>query len=500
MSTGIISFPKNEEHNPGGNAAFYFRPINDVVSIPEAIAKLISTSVVFASGVTGFFEGYSTPESLNFSEKQVNDNDLGPAFEVVVEGFYPCAHPDYDDLFDTIAQYRHIVLVQDNNERQRLAGNIEKGLRFTANFTTGGKFGNLKGYEFAFTGVYKERQPYYGEVPDIDNDITIVGEQGHLLYWNGVAWVKLNPGTAGQFLQTQGINQPPVWASISLSGYVPTTRTITINGTTQDLSANRSWTISAGAGGSDGQMQYNSSGSLAGNGGFLYNGTQVGVGVAQIAATRLTVAGINADTSANFVARFTNIAGTVDYLALRGDGFLGVGVDTGDAGEIARFQRASGTGEASVAIRNTGTGTSQLKLFSNTGGIGRLLIAGGSGASLVGFGNATFGMYKQFGGNINFTHAGTGNITFHTNNNATPRLTILNNGNLLIATTTDVDSSILTIESTTKGFLIPRMTAVQRGAISSPANGLLVIQTDGGAGVEGLWRYQSSTTAWVRIG
>jgi hypothetical protein len=168
MSTGIISFPKNEEHNPGGNAAFYFRPINDVVSIPEAIAKLIAGSVVFASGVTGFFEGYSTPESLNFSEKQVNDNDLGPAFEVVVEGFYPCAHPDYDDLFDTIAQYRHIVLVQDNNERQRLAGNLEKGLRFTANFTTGGKFGNLKGYEFGFTGVYKERQPYYGSVPALE--------------------------------------------------------------------------------------------------------------------------------------------------------------------------------------------------------------------------------------------------------------------------------------------------------------------------------------------
>lgn len=35
----------------------------------------------------------------------------------------------------------------------------------------------------------------------------------------------------------------------SLSGYVPATRTITINGTTLDLSANRSWTIAGGVGG-----------------------------------------------------------------------------------------------------------------------------------------------------------------------------------------------------------------------------------------------------------
>jgi hypothetical protein len=61
-------------------------------------------------------------------------------------------------------------------------------------------------------------------------------------------------------------------------------------------------------------------------------------------------------------------------------------------------------------------------------------------------------------------------------------------------------SALLDLQSTTKGFLPPRMTAAQRGAISSPANGVLVIQTDGGAGVEGLWRYELSTTSWVRIG
>ena len=40
-------------------------------------------------------------------------------------------------------------------------------------------------------------------------------------------------------------------------------------------------------------------------------------------------------------------------------------------------------------------------------------------------------------------------------------------------------SAMFQVESTTKGALLPRMTAVQRTAIATPANGLLVYQTDG---------------------
>jgi hypothetical protein len=46
------------------------------------------------------------------------------------------------------------------------------------------------------------------------------------------------------------------------------------------------------------------------------------------------------------------------------------------------------------------------------------------------------------------------------------------------ATVTHVDSAILNVESTTKGFLPPRMTTAQKNAISSPANGLIVYDTD----------------------
>jgi hypothetical protein len=47
-------------------------------------------------------------------------------------------------------------------------------------------------------------------------------------------------------------------------------------------------------------------------------------------------------------------------------------------------------------------------------------------------------------------------------------------GNVLIGTTTDVASSILTLASTTKGFLPPRMTTTQKNAIASAVAGLVV--------------------------
>jgi hypothetical protein len=49
--------------------------------------------------------------------------------------------------------------------------------------------------------------------------------------------------------------------------------------------------------------------------------------------------------------------------------------------------------------------------------------------------------------------------------------------NLVVGTAADIISSKLTINSTTQGFLAPRMTTAQRNAISSPVTGLMVFDT-----------------------
>src|SRR4051812_17676628 len=50
--------------------------------------------------------------------------------------------------------------------------------------------------------------------------------------------------------------------------------------------------------------------------------------------------------------------------------------------------------------------------------------------------------------------------------------------NVGIGTTTPDASSILEMQSTTQGVLVPRMTTVQRMAVVTPANGLLVYDVD----------------------
>lgn len=61
-----------------------------------------------------------------------------------------------------------------------------------------------------------------------------------------------------------------------------------------------------------------------------------------------------------------------------------------------------------------------------------------------------------------------------------------------INTTTPHPSSMLELNSTVSGILIPRMTQVQKTAIATPATGLLIYQTDN---VTGFWYYNG--TAWV---
>lgn len=56
-------------------------------------------------------------------------------------------------------------------------------------------------------------------------------------------------------------------------------------------------------------------------------------------------------------------------------------------------------------------------------------------------------------------------------------------------------SAMLDVKSTTKGFLAPRMTAEQKEAISSPATGLLIYQTDAATGY-----YYYNGSAWIQIG
>lgn len=73
--------------------------------------------------------------------------------------------------------------------------------------------------------------------------------------------------------------------------------------------------------------------------------------------------------------------------------------------------------------------------------------------------------------------------------------TISFNAQVGIGTITPDASSVLDITSTTQGLLTPRMTTAQRTAIATPANGLLVFDTD----IKSFYYYDTSTSLWIKV-
>lgn len=110
-------------------------------------------------------------------------------------------------------------------------------------------------------------------------------------------------------------------------------------------------------------------------------------------------------------------------------------------------------------------------------------------------GNSNLVMMLMADGNagVNNNNALTVWTTANTNANTVASFCVNGiSGNTLIGTSTDIASSILTVNSTTKGFLPPRMTTTQKNAIASPAAGLVIFDTT-------LNKLCVYTTAWETI-
>lgn len=137
---------------------------------------------------------------------------------------------------------------------------------------------------------------------------------------------------------------------------------------------------------------------------------------------------------------------------------------SGTAGYISQFG-AGGTTVVDSVIRDTGT---------------EINIAGSRDFGVEG--PAAMRDYLHVHGyQSNGTASNHGQIVVHNESSATPHA-----------------SAAIEIRSTTKGLLLPRMTTTQRQAISSPAAGLVVFQTDGGAGGLGGYLHIGSNV-WIRL-
>jgi hypothetical protein len=200
--------------------------------------------------------------------------------------------------------------------------------------------------------------------------------------------------------------------------------------------------------------------------------------------------------STDIAFRVRNSADTANLLSVNGVGLLNVNDNL-----FLQNDKGLYFNSTSLGI-NASSGVGTLRLVTNS--INRLIIDNNGNINSINSPTARFSDILITGSNIEFRNGihffsweNTGNvfqIKNITNSNTIPFIVFKNTNNIGISTTTDVASAVLNVNSTTKGFLPPRMTNAQRLAIASPAVGLMVYCTDA---TEGL--YINKSTGWQFI-
>jgi hypothetical protein len=395
--------------------------------------------------------------------------------------------------------------------------------------------------------LYDSVNDNYGSLHLTDTDFHIEDADGHKMLVIEDGFMQIHKtDTVQSNLFTSGLTAtrdhylPDASGTIALTsnlaGYVPTTRTLTINGTTQDLSADRTFTISTGitigttaiTSGTVGRVLFEGTGNVVSesanlfwdntNGRLGIGGTPTtdlhiqksGICIIKIQSTgnasRLDFSGsaynnIQSNNDVPFYFDFYNTlnfrgnGGSVQALRIvgsTGNVLINTTTDAGYKLDVNGTARVSGnTTITSADVANPDVGPSAFNVFNGTFSKFNV-VYNTAGVRVNMFGTSTQGLRIDAGSNNNITVQGGGGLTLScaSNNFSINSASILLNvagserarfapstGNFLIGTTTDIASSKLTIESTTQGFLPPRMTTTQKNAIASPATGLMVYDT-----------------------
>ena len=194
--------------------------------------------------------------------------------------------------------------------------------------------------------------------------------------------------------------------------------------------------------GTDGRVLFqNGGGILQQSSNFFWDNTNSRLGIGQTSpAARLDILAQGA-LSTDLALRIRNSANTADWIKIDGTGAMTLSNAGGTSAFLSFAKINGGSGYF------YGDASSFLTYSTNLQIDGTLYLKQGIG-------------FQGYGKNISMN---TGTIT--------------GCGSIVIGSTSIAASSVLDVNSTTKGFLPPRMTTTQKNAITSPAAGLVVYDT-----------------------
>jgi hypothetical protein len=306
--------------------------------------------------------------------------------------------------------------------------------------------------------------------------------------WTGSAYVEISASQATAWGAITGTLSSQTDLNTALNGKVPTSRTLTINGTTQDLSADRTFTISTGitigttaiTSGTVGRVLFEGTGNVVQESANLFwdntNG-RLGIGTStpnvplevngNVRFTQLgsTTLGVNIVTTGG-ATTITPISSTsnITLISQNSNSYLSLAPSS-----VTLVSRGGNlfVNALNVLAFETGASSTERARFATTTGNFLINTTTDAGFKLDVNGTA------RFSGQVNITT----NTTIGTDGTITN--TYLRNAFSACfgAVAYAPASVVLECRSTTQGFLPPRMTTTQKNAIATPATGLMVYDT-----------------------
>jgi hypothetical protein len=335
----VVIFDPNTSILPSVNS------LDDLVDV--SLGALVNNQVLYYNSATGLWQNGTVSGGVwgTITGTLSNQTDLQNALNAKVP---------YTGATGDVNLGTHRILAQNATIASSGSGdtvtlNHSSGSGIGLNITKGGNGEGL----------------YINKTSGSGNAATIIGTI------NATTLVK-SGGTSSQFLKADG--------TVDSSVYVPTSRELTINGVTYDLSANRSWTVSTGISGSgaSGQVAYwTGTTSQAGSNNLFWDNAngRLGVGT-NTPDKRLHIKG---DSTSSDIVFETNTYTTKGYFAHYQGATLqlainrridGVFSNTGAASASINIVGLSGRGEISFFATNTNnTNPNEIMRVYGTGNV-----------------------------------------------------------------------------------------------------------------------------------